>query len=338
VAALALAAWALAGVVRADAIDVRLHPREVFGKGVPRLEVRILEPIAGYELRLQRSDGRKLQVKGGGPPGVMREVRLDQPEGKFGWEGVVIVRFPNGGEGELPLRFESELLGPLRMTFRKEELDLRSRRAVISLSRPAAKASVQVQMDTGAVVNREVQLHGEPAGTPIVLEWPEAAGEVMTISIKATDTSDFYTGVELSPWQVSIPHEEVVFDSGQADVRKDQQARLDAAFEKLAEVVGKYGKLAPLSLYIAGHTDTAGDAAANRGLSQKRARSIGAYLRKRGARLPIFYEGFGEEWLAVPTPDETPEERNRRAEYIVAIEDPVPKNPPFPPKWRKLTP
>ena len=149
------------------------------------------------------------------------------------------------------------------MTLGKEDLDQGARKVVIRLSRPAAKASVQVQMDTGAVVSRELQLHGEAAETPIALEWPEAPGKVMTISIKATDTSDFYTGLELSPWQVDIPHEEVVFDSGQADIRKDQQAKLDASFDKLAEVAGKYGKLAPLRLYIAGHTDTVGDAAAN---------------------------------------------------------------------------
>jgi outer membrane protein OmpA-like peptidoglycan-associated protein len=267
---------------------------------------------------------------------VTRTIMLDQPEGTFTWEGVLVVHFPNGGEGELPLKFESELLGPLRMTLVKEALDLAARKAVVKLSRPAAKAGIQVQMDTGVVVSRDVVFHEEPAGTPLVLEWPEASGKAMTISIKAYDTKQFYTGVELSPWQVDIPHEEVVFDTGKWDVRKDQQGKLDASFEKLAEVAEKYGKLAAIRLFIAGHTDTVGDAAANRELSRQRARSIGAYLRKKGARIPILYEGFGEEGLMVPTQDETAEERNRCAEYIVAIDDPTLKNPPFPPQWRKL--
>ncbi|HVE87740.1 MAG TPA: OmpA family protein [Myxococcales bacterium] len=335
-AAAALAAFLLAGAARADMVDVSLHPRELFGKGVPRMDIRIQEPIVGFEVRLTRSDGHPLNVKGGGPPGAVRTVTLDQPEGKFGWEGVILIRVPKGGEFELPLKFETELLGPLRMTFVKEALDLKARKAVIQLERPAAKATIQVTMDTGVQVSRDVAFHGEAAGTPLALEWPEASGKVMTISIKAWDTANFYTGVELSPWQVDIPHDEVVFDTGKTDIRKDQQPKLGSAFDKLVEVANKYGKIASIRLFIAGHTDTVGDADANRDLSRQRARSIGTYLRKKGARIPILYEGFGEQALMVATPDETPEEKNRCAEYIVAIDDPVLKNPPFPPKWQKL--
>ena len=333
---LALVGCALAGAARADAIDVRLHPKALFGKGVPRIDIRILEKIAGFEVKLQRSDGKALDVKGGGPPGVTRTVTLDQPEGKFTWEGVIVVRFPNGGEGELPVKFDTELLGPLRMTFVKEALDLQARKAAITLSRPAARATVKVQMDTGVQVQKEATFNGAAAGTPLPLEWPEASGKVMTISITAWDTADFWTGLELSPWQVDIPHEEVVFDTGKAEVRKDQQPKLDASFDALVELAEKYGKYAALRLFIVGHTDTVGDAAANRELSRARARSIAAYLRKKGARIPILYEGFGEEGLMVPTQDETPEEKNRCAQYIVAVDDPVLKNPPFPPQWRKL--
>ncbi|HEY8208480.1 MAG TPA: OmpA family protein [Myxococcaceae bacterium] len=332
----ALVACALAGAARADAIDVRLHPREVFGKGVPRIDIRILEPIAGFEVKLQRSDGRPLDVKGGGPPGVTRTVRLDQPEGAFTWEGAIIVNFPNGGQGELPLKFETELLGPLRMTFLKEKLDLDNRQAAITLSRKAKRATIEVQMDTGVQVRGEAKFNAEPPNTELALSWPEASGKVMTLSITAWDTADFYTSVELSPWRVDIPHEEVQFDTGSAEIRKDQQTRLDASYDKLAEVAGKYAKIAAVRLFIAGHTDTVGDKAQNRELSRARARAIAAYFRKKGARIPILFEGFGEEAPIVPTKDETAEEKNRCAEYIVAIDEPVLKNPPFPPQWRKL--
>ena len=335
-ALLAVVGCALAGAARADSVKIDLKSKEIFGKGVPRLDIHILEPIVGFEVKLKRSDGRELNLKGGGPPGVTRTVTLDQPEGKFTWEGVIFVRLPKGGEYELPVKFDTELMGPLRMTFVKEELDLKARKAVIKLSRPAARATIEVQMDTGVQVQKEATFHGEAAGTPLVLEWPAASGSVMTIRITAWDTADFYNGVELSPWQVDIPHEEVVFDTGSAEIRKDQQSKLDASYVKLAEVAAKYGKLASIRLFIAGHTDTVGDKAVNRDLSRARARSIGAYFRKKGAGIPILFEGFGEEALVVPTKDETPEERNRCAEYIVAIDDPVLKNPPFPPQWRKL--
>lgn len=336
VALLALLGCAVAGAARADAINVNLHNRELFGKGVPRIDVRILERIAGFEVRLTRSDGKPLDVKGGGPPGVTRTVTLDQPEGTFGWEGVLIVSFPNGGQGELPLKFETELLGPLRLALVSEQLDLEHRKAVITLSHRAKKATVQVQMDTGVEVSGEAQFQGEPANTPLSLTWPAASGKVMTLSIKAWDTAEMWAGVEMHPWHVDIPHEEVQFDNGSAAIRKDQQPKLDASYDKLAEVCGKYAKLAAVRLFIAGHTDTVGDKGQNRELSRARARAIAAYFRKKGARIPILFEGFGEEGLMVPTQDETPEEKNRCAQYIVSIDDPALKDPPFPPQWHKL--
>lgn len=335
-AALALAGCALAGAARADAIDVKLHNRELFGKGVPRIDVRILEPIAGFEVRLTRSDGKALDTKGGGPPGVVRTVTLDQPEGKFSWEGVLIVNFPNGGQGELPLKFDTELLGPLRLTFIKEKLDLGARQAAISLSRPVKKVVIQVTMDTGVQVQNDVAFHGEEANTPLPLTWPQATGKVMTMNVTAWDTAEMWTGVELHPWQLPVQHDEVQFDSGSAEIRKDQQPKLDASYNALAELAAKYAKIANVRLFIAGHTDTVGDKVQNRELSRARARAIAAYFRKKGTRIPILYEGFGEEALSVATKDETPEEKNRFAEYILAIDEPVLKNAPFPPQWHKL--
>ena len=52
-------------------------------------------------------------------------------------------------------------------------------------------------------------------------------------------------------------------------------------------------------------------------------------------RIPVLYEGFGEEALAVATADETDEPKNRRAQYILAIEDPA-MNVPFAAKWQRL--
>jgi outer membrane protein OmpA-like peptidoglycan-associated protein len=166
--------------------------------------------------------------------------------------------------------------------------------------------------------------------------WPEAEGKVLRISLKAFDTSEFYTAVDLFPWRVDIPHEEVNFASGKADVPAAERRKLDASHALIADAVTRYGRFAELRLYILGHTDTVGDTDSNRKLSLERARSIAAYLRKRGLKLPIFYEGFGEQSPRVSTQDETDEAANRRAEYILAIEPPALASTPFPPQWRKL--
>ena len=63
----------------------------------------------------------------------------------------------------------------------------------------------------------------------------------------------------------------------------------------------------------AGHTDTAGPPDYNMGLSEKRANTVATELIKAGIPAQIItLEAFGETDLAVPTPDNTPEQANRR--------------------------
>jgi len=237
----------------------------------------------------------------------------------------------------MPLKFETDLLGPLELDLRREGVDLQARKVTFTISRPGKKVHVKVLMDTGKVIlDEDVPLHQEAANTPLTVSWPSAEGRVMQIALTAYDVYGFYTGVEISPWRVDVPHEEVLFDTGKDDIRPDQRPKLDASLGAISEVLRKYGGLAPIQLFIAGHTDTVGPAESNRELSQKRARSIGLYYRKKGLRIPIRYEGFGEQALAVGTKDETDEPRNRRAEYILSIEDPVEKGTSIVPVWRSL--
>ena len=159
---------------------------------------------------------------------------------------------------------------------------------------------------------------------------------MLRIDLRAFAKSGVYNGVELTPWRLDIPHEEVNFASGKWDVLPDEASKLDASLKQVQDAASKVGQYVPLKLFIAGHTDTVGANASNRALSLNRAKAIGAYFRKKGVRIPIYFEGFGEEALLVSTPDETDEAKNRRAEYILAIDDPTTKNVPFAPKWQRL--
>lgn len=321
----------------ADAVRVSLQPNATLGKGLPALQVHIEEPIAGFEVKLKRGDGQWVKASGSGPPGVMRTVPLEQPEGRFHYEGELVVRFPDAEEASMPLAFDAELVGPLKMTVVPEDVDLEARRLRFTLSRPASRAQVGVEMDTGQkAFEGEVRFHGEPAGKPLEVTWPATEGRVLRISLKAYDTSDFYTSMELQPWRVDIPHEEILFASGEAAVPETERAKLDASHTLIADAVKRYGRLASMRLYILGHTDTVGSAESNRDLSRARANAIAAYFRKRRLTLPIFFEGVGEQAPRVATPDETPEAANRRVEYILALEPPALPTSSFPLQWRKL--
>ncbi|WP_232293578.1 OmpA family protein [Stigmatella aurantiaca] len=324
--------------VAGEAIRVSLEGRAVVGQGTPALKVHILEPIAGFEVSLKRSDGKTVEATGSGKPGTVRTVPLEQPEGRFHYEGTLTLRFADASDpGTMPLSFDAELLGPPKLTVSKEDLDLVARTLRFTLSRPAGRARLTVLMDSGKkAFDGEVPFQGEAAGTPLSVTWPEAEGRVMRLSLQAYDTSDFYSSVELFPWQVDIPHEEVNFASGSAELAVGERGKLDHSHARIAEAVSRYGRFAALRLYVLGHTDSVGATASNRELSLQRARSIAAYFHKRGLRLPIFYEGFGEQAPAVMTPDETAEVGNRRAEYILAVDEPVLPHPPFTPQWRKL--
>lgn len=321
---------------RADVVSVSITNRAFIGKGFPTVDVQILEPIAGFRLKLKRSDGKTVDIKGGGKPGQTRKLELVQPVGMFTYEGALSVNLPDGKTSDMPLAFDAGLFGPLEIKVEKKDLDLEKRTLKFRITRPAAKAHLKVLMDTGKIVmDEDVPFNGEPPNSELTVTWPAAEGKVMTIGLVAHDTEAFYVGIDLFPWSIDIPHEEVNFDSGKWDIHDDEAPKLDKSLKQINDAVAKYGRWASIKLYIVGFTDTVGSTASNRTLSLNRARSMGMYLRKHGCKVPILYEGFGEQALAVETPDETDEVRNRRARYILSIQDPV-EGAPFTPRWQSL--
>ena len=90
---------ALAG----DAIHVSLDARVPLGQGTPALKVEILEPILGFDVKLKRSDGKVFEFKEGGRPGTTRTILLEQPEGRFHYEGELTVRFKGSEPGTMQM-------------------------------------------------------------------------------------------------------------------------------------------------------------------------------------------------------------------------------------------
>ncbi len=102
----------------------------------------------------------------------------------------------------------------------------------------------------------------------------------------------------------------VYFDLGKSEIDSAAQAILadaEAAAKKLGGTVS-----------VAGHTDTSGAASYNDTLSEIRADAVAKALAAGGVSSNrIAAEWFGQNDLAVPTPDETVEAANRRTEIIV---------------------
>jgi outer membrane protein OmpA-like peptidoglycan-associated protein len=149
-----------------------------------------------------------------------------------------------------------------------------------------------------------------------------AKAAVTKIEVYGYDTEGYWSGVAIIPWNVSIPHEDVGFDTDSDVLRPSELPKLEASLQKVQEILAKHGELGKITLFIVGHTDTVGTAKHNLMLSRKRARAIAGWFRGKGLKNPIAYEGLGEMAPLVKTDDEVAEPRNRRVDYILSLEPP----------------
>lgn len=105
----------------------------------------------------------------------------------------------------------------------------------------------------------------------------------------------------------------VNFASGSATLTPQAKASLASLGRALSSP-----ELAPYRFRIEGHTDTVGDADMNMSLSQRRAEAVAEFLRAQFNVVPdrLVAVGMGESQLLVPTPDQSPESRNRRVQVV----------------------
>jgi outer membrane protein OmpA-like peptidoglycan-associated protein len=349
---LAIAGWLGPAAARADAVRVQFSTRVATGER-PRLTVIADQAVDAVDVEL-RAEGAGDDGRGGaggarpvnaslGPlaRGARREVPLDAGPGRHRWKGRLQVR-QGAKVTDSTLEFETVVAPRLEIAIDKARVDLGGRRLEARFNRPAARAEVKVYGATGGapLVEAEQALDGAPPGTALVIGWPAegapAAAEVGRIDLTLHDVDGFFAGVSLYPWSVYIPHEEVSFATDSAAITAGEQPKLEASLARIAEALARHKDLGPIKLFIAGHTDTVGKPAYNVALSQRRAQAIAGWFRKRGLRLPIFYEGFGEHAPLVATRDETDEARNRRVDYILAVEEPALKATQWKPGWKRL--
>jgi outer membrane protein OmpA-like peptidoglycan-associated protein len=102
---------------------------------------------------------------------------------------------------------------------------------------------------------------------------------------------------------------EVQFATGSADLTPQAREALDQLGRALSSA-----DLAAYRFRIEGHTDTVGSPDGNRALSARRADVVVDYLNTKFgvARERMQPVGMGSDQLAVPTPAQVPEPRNRR--------------------------
>jgi outer membrane protein OmpA-like peptidoglycan-associated protein len=230
-------------------------------------------------------------------------------------------------EGRASLSFETTVTATrgLQIVLRKEDVDLEARTLRFTLTNPAGRAVVTITDAAGSLMHTATtDLHGAPPRSTLALGWPALPRGAGKITLRAFDTSDSWTEMEIVPFSVEIPHEDVVFETASDAVRPSEEPKLEAAYQRILAAVRQHGADLQAKLYVLGHTDTVGSPADNARLSERRALAIARWFRRRGGlTIPVLARGLGESSLAVSTPDNTDEARNRRAQYIVAAQSPV---------------
>jgi outer membrane protein OmpA-like peptidoglycan-associated protein len=346
--AAALLPLAAAAPARADALRIQF-PTQVAAGDKPKLVITADQAVEGVTITLRDEGGRSASAKVPAlGAGAQYQLELPASPGRHRWQGQLTVK-QAGRSDARPINFETVVAGRLEVQIDRAKVDLLHRRLEARLSRPPARVEIAlISAASGeAIAKNEQDLRGQAAGAPLTITWPEPTlppgtdpeTSIARIELRFYDVDDFYTSVALLPWRMTIPHEEVVFATDSATIAKTEWPKLEASLGRINEAFTHNPSVmasGSVKLYVAGHTDTVGNPEHNLRLSRARAAAIASWFRQHRVRLPILCEGFGEHALLVATPDETPEARNRRVDYILALEDPPMVSGPgaFRPVWR----
>ena len=337
---LTVALVAVDASAQADAplFDYEVKAKVQTDQGQPVLVLRAREFISSGTVTMERSDGDKRTTKIGKlKPGQEKRISFKQPRNSaYDWKISVSGKSQFNQTMDQEFTTQTAWVDPIKLQVKPETVKVGEGRLTLRSNVPLAKVDIEVFDKKGnKIAERTQQIGGKNGDLPIT--WDSSSPEVGAIRLRATDMADFWSAVLLEPFWVDIPHREVVFHFGKATWDDTETPKLQETLQAVNQAIEAHKhKGLQMQLYIAGYTDTVGGAADNNQLSTSRARAIAGWFRKAGVSLPIFYQGFGESVLAVQTPDNTPEARNRRALYILGNATP-PTSGQIPRRnWKKL--
>jgi outer membrane protein OmpA-like peptidoglycan-associated protein len=228
--------------------------------------------------------------------------------------------FADGDVSEQTVPIDFQFQGKLSVDLSHASADLKARTVSVNVTSPVNEAEIVAYGEHKSELDRRtVPLSGGPGKVDIPFVGEPSDVVLLDVTVKSGNA---WAGFTYSPWFLDIPHDDVLFPSDGDQIPPSEVWKLQATLERLNDVIEKYGSVVPVKLYIAGCTDTVGDASHNLDLSQRRAQAIARWLRANGYNLPIYYHGFGEGLLAVPTGDNEDNALNRRALYMVGANPP----------------
>jgi OOP family OmpA-OmpF porin len=176
--------------------------------------------------------------------------------------------------------------------------------AALALGSSASLAqSEELGARWGEGPDRRCNVVMDTRGEPVV----QTTGDDPVIQANTFDCPEQIAAVEPAAPPAPLPESGTIyFEFDKYNLTPEAQAALD-------DIIFDIKDRDLSGIISAGHTDTAGPPSYNLGLSQRRADTVATDLIKAGIPAQIITtEAFGETDLAVPTPDNTPLQANRR--------------------------
>ena len=310
----------------------------VSGKDMPAILLEPAADVKSLNITLKRNDGKKQALSATNlPAGQKKELKIQQEPGRFNYDAHFDVKWVDGEKSDFDMRFTMTRVGKLDITIKPENVDLDARTMMFTMNNPAQRAELIVYgKNKKVLLTQTTDVAGAKAGSELTINWKDPTGDILYMDLKIYDIAGFWKGVRLTPFTISIPHDDVEFDFGKWNIKASEEHKLKATMDQIKKNLQEHGTLLTLKLYVAGYTDTVGSKQSNKTLSNNRARSIAQWFRRNGLKIPIFYQGFGEDVLAKGTPDETPEPANRRALYILSSQAPSQSGQIPEDKWKPV--
>jgi MYXO-CTERM domain-containing protein len=337
------AALTLSAVVAfaTDPVSYEFSP-QTDAQGKAFLKVTFNEPAEGVEVVIKGDDGTSITKKIG-KAGAGKDVQITwtqkSPQVKYEME---LTGEALGGNFtfEIIKAAAKGKVGKLKFLSSREDIVDR-KQAKYETSFALTSYDYKVIDDDGDVIASDTVTSGVPAGGKFTVSWKSDAN-VFMVEVRGEDEHGRFVEDRRVPYSADIPHTEVNFDSGKADIKPGEVPKLDEAIavafheldalDRVNEAVN--ANLTP-QLYIVGYTDTVGNPGKNQVLSQGRAKAIAKYFYEQGFWAEIYYAGMGERGLRVETDDSVDEVRNRRALYLIAFQKPA-GGGQIPGSWTKL--
>ena len=154
----------------------------------------------------------------------------------------------------------------MKIKFFNEVSSLEEGRLVFKSSRPLDHVDLEAYGDDGELLwEDKVSVKKSKGGRLEAIFQPREVTP-RRLEIKAVDTVGSWQSFRVVRWYAEVPHEELLFESGKAEVATKELGKLKAAAQLVDEEIGRFRKAmgdpnaqVDLLLYVAGYTDTVGD-------------------------------------------------------------------------------